>query len=105
IGNLRNAYVVIDHELSKFFAIDQNDLLLDTPDIFNSILCEFRGRDEYAFACSVPFQTAGKCLDARPAYGICVFPTLCLHVNDIESQFVFLNDALYSAVPTSAECL
>ncbi|CEK13066.1 hypothetical protein CP488_00343 [Chthonomonas calidirosea] len=91
---------MFDHQARHGRPIDQNDSRLQLIDIIACLPGEFRACNEDAFLCASSVQRADKLLNFRTPHRI--GPLLDLNVDDVQAQFIFVDDAVDSfiAAPT-----
>jgi len=93
---LCNTNFMINHELSKLFTINQNNLFFYSSYILLRVLREPRSCDKNSLSCSMSLQAACELLNCRPAN--CCFPSLCLDINHVESKLVFFDNPVNTIV-------
>jgi hypothetical protein len=72
---------VVNHELGKLLAVNENDLVIDASSILMSILGKNGGSDKDTLFSMLALQRASKPLDLGPTD--CILPSLGLNVDDI----------------------
>jgi len=91
-----HADIVIDHQIGQLFPIHQHDPFFNSLHILQSFLREARSCDENALSRADTFQTPGECQHYRTPHGVA--PTLCLNINHVKSELIFLDDPVDSAI-------
>jgi membrane protein YdbS with pleckstrin-like domain len=83
-----------NHEAGQLVAIDQDQALGDTVDVSLCRRDELARGHEHALRCSVLDQRASKLADLTETYGVSWGVSLCLQVNDIQTERVFVDDTV-----------
>ena len=96
-----DAETVVDHEGGEFFAVDEDDAGVVFRGGGEGFLGEGGGGDENAFLGAMFGEGAGEFLDPGAADGI--FPAFGLEVDAVETEAVFVDDAVDPAVAAAAD--
>ena len=96
---LRNADIVLDHEVSKPVSVDQNDLLRNFLGVGNSSVGEVAGGDEDSFVRLLSCQRANEALDFLSPNGL--LPAFRLKVNYIQPKAVLVDHTVDAFISRS----
>ena len=100
-----NADAMADHQIGKRLSVDQHDALGDPSDEVVGAGGKVRGGDQYALARPMALQAAHEIAHFGEGDGLVGIEPLGLHIDDVETEFVLLDDAVNAPSPTRPSAL
>ena len=98
---------MLDHQVGKLLSINENYFASNLMNITSCIFSKSRRCDEYSLICLLQLQCSGELHNIRPTNRI-IFPSLCLNIKNIQSEFIFLYYSIDTAIttfPNSFACI
>src|SRR5665213_2197945 len=93
--------IVLEHQGRQTPAIDEYNPRSDSLRIVLGLASERGGCDEDPFGSALPLKGTGEFLNLWAAHG--GIPPLCLHVDRIETEAIFIDHAVDSAVARASD--
>src|SRR5690606_31785041 len=92
---------VVQHQARQFGPVDQHDSLFNSLHVVPGAVGERGRRDEHALTGALPLEAASESLDLGTSDD--VLPTLGLDVDEVQTEPVFLDDAVDTTVAALAD--
>ena len=88
----------LNHKFSKPVAVDQDHPLLKIFDIIVGLLAENASSHKDSLCCSKANKASDKTLNGRTANGLIRAVSLCLNIDAVKAEAIFINYAVDTAV-------